>query len=138
MAPPLHIAGVAVDGASATAIRSRTWQATEFRHYRFIVEAASAMYQLCHERVRLNERTFAWIDQNRRMSENYETLPGAREAFIYLAVSHSMVRRYAPHEALEVCARCCSYVSAGAPARARTCSVAIHSRTCLVARSTFL
>jgi len=39
------------------------------------------------------ERTFSWIDQNRRMSRDYERLPETGEAFIYLAMSRLMARR---------------------------------------------
>ncbi len=41
------------------------------------------------------ERTFSWIDQNRRMSKDYERLPESSEAFIYLAMVRLMVRRLA-------------------------------------------
>ena len=41
------------------------------------------------------ERTFSWIDQNRRMSKDYERLPESSEAFIYLAMSRLMARRLA-------------------------------------------
>ena len=41
------------------------------------------------------ERTFSWIDKNRRMSKDYERLPESSEAFIffYVAMSRLMVRR---------------------------------------------
>jgi putative transposase len=39
------------------------------------------------------ERTFSWIDQNRRMSKDYERLPETGEAFIYAAMSRLMTRR---------------------------------------------
>ena len=39
------------------------------------------------------ERTFSWIDQNRRMSKDYERLPETGEAFIYTAMSRLMARR---------------------------------------------
>jgi DDE family transposase len=39
------------------------------------------------------ERTFSWIDHNRRMSKDYERLAETSEAFIYLAMSRLMVRR---------------------------------------------
>ena len=39
------------------------------------------------------ERTFSWIDQNRRMSKDYERLTETSEAFIYVAMSRLMVRR---------------------------------------------
>jgi transposase len=42
------------------------------------------------------ERTsFSWIDQNRRMSKDYERLPETGEAFIYVAMSRLMVKRLA-------------------------------------------
>ncbi len=41
------------------------------------------------------ERTFAWISQNRRMSEDYERLPETGEAFIYVAMTRLMARRLA-------------------------------------------
>ncbi len=41
------------------------------------------------------ERTFSWIDQNRRMSKHYERLTETSEAFIYVAMSRLMVRRLA-------------------------------------------
>ena len=39
------------------------------------------------------ERTFSWIDQNRRMSKDYEKLSASSEAFVYAAMSRLMVRR---------------------------------------------
>jgi transposase len=41
------------------------------------------------------ERTFSWIDQNRRMSKDYERLTETSEAFIYVAMSRLMVKRLA-------------------------------------------
>jgi len=41
------------------------------------------------------ERTFSWIDQNRRMSKDYEKLTATGEAFIYVAMSRLMARRLA-------------------------------------------
>jgi putative transposase len=41
------------------------------------------------------ERTFSWIDQNRRMSKDYERLTATSEAFIYVAMVRVMVRRLA-------------------------------------------
>jgi putative transposase len=38
------------------------------------------------------ERTFSWIDHNRRMSKDYERLPETGEAFIYVAMSRLMVK----------------------------------------------
>jgi transposase len=39
------------------------------------------------------ERTFSWIDQNRRMSKDYERLTETSEAFVYVAMSRLMARR---------------------------------------------
>jgi transposase len=41
------------------------------------------------------ERSFSWINQNRRMSKNYERLAATSEAFIYAAMTPLMVRRLA-------------------------------------------
>jgi hypothetical protein len=45
------------------------------------------------------ERTFSWIDHNRRMSKDYERLTETSEAFIYVAMSRLMVRDWLAHEA---------------------------------------
>jgi putative transposase len=39
------------------------------------------------------ERTFSWINQNRRMSKDYERLCASGEAFVYAAMSRLMMRR---------------------------------------------
>jgi putative transposase len=39
------------------------------------------------------ERTFSWIEQNRRMSKDYERLCASGEALVYAAMSHFMLRR---------------------------------------------
>jgi putative transposase len=41
------------------------------------------------------ERTFSWIDHNRRMSKDYERLTETTEALIYVAMSRLMVKRLA-------------------------------------------
>ena len=41
------------------------------------------------------ERTFSWLGQNRRMSNEYERLTATAEAFIYAAMTRLMVRRLA-------------------------------------------
>jgi putative transposase len=41
------------------------------------------------------ERTFSWIDYNRRMSKDYERLPESSESFIYVVMSRLMARRLA-------------------------------------------
>jgi transposase len=35
----------------------------------------------------------SWIDQNRRLSKDYERLPKSSEAFVYVAMSRLMARR---------------------------------------------
>jgi putative transposase len=39
------------------------------------------------------ERTFSWIDQNRRMSKDYERSCASGEAFVYAAMIRLMTRR---------------------------------------------
>ncbi|MDP9478773.1 MAG: transposase [Actinomycetota bacterium] len=51
-----------------------------------------AEFTFCDQSI---ERTFAWLDQNRRMSKDYERLAETSEAFIYVAMSRLMVRRLA-------------------------------------------
>jgi putative transposase len=41
------------------------------------------------------ERSFSWIDHNRRMSKDYEWLCTTGEAFVYAAMIRLMVRRLA-------------------------------------------
>jgi putative transposase len=41
------------------------------------------------------ERTFSWLEQNRRMSKDYEKLTATSEAFVYVAMTRLMVRRLA-------------------------------------------
>ncbi len=47
----------------------------------------------------VEERMFSCIDQNRRLSKDYERLPETSEAFIYLTMRQLMVRRLLAHEA---------------------------------------
>jgi putative transposase len=42
------------------------------------------------------ERTFGWLGRYRRLSKDYEVLPGTSEAMIRLAMIHIMVRRLEP------------------------------------------
>jgi hypothetical protein len=39
------------------------------------------------------ERTFSWLDQNRRMSKDYERLCATGDALIYVAMTRLMVTR---------------------------------------------
>ena len=41
------------------------------------------------------ERTFAWINHNRRLCKDYEVSPETSEAMIYLEMIHIMLRRLA-------------------------------------------
>jgi transposase len=54
--------------------------------------AGHAEFVICEQSI---ERTFSWIDKNRRMSKDYERLPESAEAFIYVAMSRLMLRRLA-------------------------------------------
>lgn len=39
------------------------------------------------------ERTFAWLNRNRRLSKEYDFLTASSENFIYLAMNRLMLRR---------------------------------------------
>lgn len=41
------------------------------------------------------ERTFAWLGKQRRLSKDYEQLPFVTENWIYLSMTHLMLRRLA-------------------------------------------
>lgn len=41
------------------------------------------------------ERTFGWLNNYRRLSKDYEELPNTSETFIYLGMSHIMLKRLA-------------------------------------------
>jgi putative transposase len=41
------------------------------------------------------ERTFGWLNNYRRLSKDYEELPHTSESFIYIAMTHMMLRRLA-------------------------------------------
>lgn len=45
------------------------------------------------------ERTLAWLNQNRRLSKDYERLPATSETVIYLAMSRLMLRRLTRQQA---------------------------------------
>lgn len=44
------------------------------------------------------ERTFAWMDQNRRMSKDYERHPQTSEALMEIAMTRLMLRRWTKHK----------------------------------------
>lgn len=39
------------------------------------------------------ERTFAWLNRQRRLSKDYKRLPATSEAFVYVAMIHLMTKR---------------------------------------------
>ena len=41
------------------------------------------------------ERTFAWLNQCRRLSKDYEELPATSETFVYVAMTRLMLKRLA-------------------------------------------
>jgi putative transposase len=42
------------------------------------------------------ERTFAWLDNHRRLSKDYEYLPQSSETMVYLAMTNLMLHRLKP------------------------------------------
>jgi putative transposase len=42
------------------------------------------------------ERTFAWFNQSRRLSKDYEQHPAVSESMIYLTMNHLMLKRLHP------------------------------------------
>ena len=42
------------------------------------------------------ERTFGWLGRSRRLSKDYEEAPETSENFIFLTMTHLMLRRLAP------------------------------------------
>jgi putative transposase len=56
--------------------------------------AQSAGFQVLPRRW-VVERTFAWLGTWRRLAKDYELLPSSEEAWIYLAMIRTMVRRLA-------------------------------------------
>ena len=53
---------------------------------------AHAELVICEQSI---ERTFSWIEQNRRMSKDYERLCASGEALVYAAMIRLMVRHLA-------------------------------------------
>lgn len=41
------------------------------------------------------ERTLAWLGRCRRWSKDYEALPEVTESWVYIAMTHLMLRRFA-------------------------------------------
>ena len=42
------------------------------------------------------ERRLAWLGRRRRLSKDYEALPETTESWVYIAMTHLMLRRLAP------------------------------------------
>ena len=51
-----------------------------------------------HPRRWVVEGTFAWLGRNRRLSKDSEELPETTEAWVYLAMSRLMLRRFTKTE----------------------------------------
>jgi transposase len=58
-------------------------------------DAVGSLLLMTRENLAGERELFAWLSQNRRMSKDYERLPGSSEAFLYVAMSRLMVRRLA-------------------------------------------
>jgi putative transposase len=86
-------------GAFADWLRTaRGWQLHVVRHperqlWRYGLEEKPARTFRVLPRRWVVERTFAWLGQSRRLSKDYERLPGVSEAMIYGAMSRLMLRR---------------------------------------------
>ena len=73
------------------------WVAT---HFRFRIEAVvhpkgQKGFQVLPRRW-VVERTFAWLDANRRLSKDYEVLTDTSVSIIYIAMTRLLLRRLAP------------------------------------------
>ena len=73
------------------------WVLTHF-WFRFqpVLRSASQKGFVVLSRRGIVERTWAWLNQYRRLSKDYEVLPASSEAMIYIAMIRLMLRRLAP------------------------------------------
>lgn len=79
--------------------RGAEWTAGVKEQYRLVLESVTraegqkGFGVLPHRWV--VERTLAWLNQNRRLSKDYEELPSTSETFVYVAMTRLMLKRLA-------------------------------------------
>ena len=79
--------------------RGAEWPAGSKEKYRIVLESVArtdgqkGFAVLPHRWV--VERTLAWLNQNRRLSKDYEELPSTSETFVYVAMTRLMLKRLA-------------------------------------------
>ena len=77
--------------------RGAEWTAWVKEQYRLVLESVTraegqkGFGVLPHRWV--VERTLAWLNQNRRLSKDYEELPSTSETFVYVAMTRLMLKR---------------------------------------------
>ncbi len=73
------------------------WVAMHFRfRFRPVLRSDSGKEFVVLPRRWIVERTWAWLNQYRRLSKDYEVLPASSEAMIYIAMVRLMLKRLAP------------------------------------------
>jgi putative transposase len=74
-----------------------TWVASRFRFVlQVVLRGEEQVGFVVLPRRWVVERTFAWLNFNRRLSKDYEVLTNNSEAMIYIAMSRLMLRRLKP------------------------------------------
>ena len=88
-----NLALIWADGAYQAVVE---WVAHSFWVVLHIVEKPSSQqgFEVLPRRW-VVERTFAWLGKYRRLSKDYEALTATSEAWVYIAMSHVMLRRLA-------------------------------------------
>ncbi len=73
------------------------WMYSRFRWVLEIVPPPKDTHQFeVLPRRRVVERTPAWLGRCRRLSKDYEARPETTESWVYIAMTHLMLRRLAP------------------------------------------